>query len=129
VDLSIVEGEIAGYVATAKFDKARKLLSKRRRARAFASALESAFALRDELKRLPDANTIVCRCEDVTFGRLQQVRSFREAKLHTRCAMGPCQGRICGPAAEFLFGWQTESVRPPVFPARLGTLAVWNGKE
>jgi D-hydroxyproline dehydrogenase subunit alpha len=36
--------------------------------------------------------------------------------------MGPCQGRICGPAVQFLLGWQTESIRPPVFPARVASL-------
>jgi len=36
--------------------------------------------------------------------------------------MGPCQGRVCGPAVEFLFGWQVESVRPPVFPVRIESM-------
>jgi hypothetical protein len=37
--------------------------------------------------------------------------------------MGPCQGRVCGSATEFLFGWGADSVRPPVFPARISSLA------
>ncbi len=129
VDLSIVEGEIAGYAATGNLHRARKLSGRRKRAQAFADALNTAFALRAELKQLPRADTFVCRCEDVTFARLQSVRSFRVAKLHTRCGMGPCQGRVCGPAADFLFGWRTESVRPPVFPARLGTLITKQSEE
>ncbi|PYV59898.1 MAG: pyridine nucleotide-disulfide oxidoreductase, partial [Acidobacteria bacterium] len=36
--------------------------------------------------------------------------------------MGPCQGRVCGPATEFLLGWTPDSVRPPIFPARLQSL-------
>jgi hypothetical protein len=36
--------------------------------------------------------------------------------------MGPCQGRICGVAVEFLLGWQSESVRPPVLPARVRSM-------
>jgi hypothetical protein len=36
--------------------------------------------------------------------------------------MGPCQGRICGSAVEFLFGWKVESVRPPVLPVRVESL-------
>jgi NADPH-dependent 2,4-dienoyl-CoA reductase/sulfur reductase-like enzyme len=129
VDLSLVEGEIAGYAATGRHDRARKLFPKRRRAQAFADRLNSAFALRNDLKHLPRTETIVCRCEDVTFDRLPNMRSFRTAKLHTRCGMGPCQGRICGPAAEFLFGWRTDSIRPPLFPARLGTLAFEKTEE
>ena len=49
--------------------------------------------------------------------------SWREAKLQSRCGMGPCQGRLCGPAVEFLLDWKPESVRPPIFPARLDHLA------
>jgi D-hydroxyproline dehydrogenase subunit alpha len=78
--------------------------------------------LRDELRHLSDPHTVVCRCEDVPFSELQQHAGWRDAKLHTRCGMGPCQGRVCGPAAQFLFSWTPDSVRPPVFPARVETL-------
>jgi hypothetical protein len=38
--------------------------------------------------------------------------------------MGPCQGRICGPALERLLGWdEPDSVRPPLEPLPLATLA------
>ena len=50
------------------------------------------------------------------------VDNWRAAKLHTRCGMGACQGRICGAAAQFLFGWDNDSVRPPAFPVRVGSL-------
>jgi hypothetical protein len=89
----------------------------------FAAALEKAFALRAELRELPLPETLVCRCEDVSMARVQACSNWREAKLHTRCGMGPCQGRICGGAVEFLLGWRAESVRPPVLPARVGSLA------
>jgi D-hydroxyproline dehydrogenase subunit alpha len=123
LDLSLIEGEIAGYAACGRKDLARRLFGKRSRALRFAGSLNNAFTLRDELKSLPRPGTFVCRCEDVTFERLQNMPSFRAAKLHTRCGMGSCQGRVCGPAADFLFGWRTESIRPPIFPARLGSLA------
>ena len=124
VDLSLVEGEIAGYASCGKQDLARRLFRKRNNARKFAGKLNKAFALREELKTLPQADTPVCRCEDVSYGKLKSMSSFRAAKLHTRCGMGPCQGRVCGPAANFLFGWRAESVRPPIFPARIGALAM-----
>jgi hypothetical protein len=79
--------------------------------------------LRPELKSLAKPDTIVCRCEDVQYARLEQRPSWRSAKLQARCGMGPCQGRICGPATEFLFGWTPESVRPPIFPAKIESLA------
>jgi D-hydroxyproline dehydrogenase subunit alpha len=37
--------------------------------------------------------------------------------------MDACQGRICGPQAEFLFGWRDGAVRPPIFPATLSSIA------
>jgi len=74
------------------------------------------------LKHIVTPDTFVCRCEDVAMGRLEGMESWREAKLSTRCGMGPCQGRICGSALEFLKGWKVDSVRPPVVPVRLGNL-------
>lgn len=123
LELSLVEGEIAGYAAGGNPDRARALFGARASHRHFAMALEGAFALRAELRDLPQAGTLVCRCEDVTMERVRACANWREAKLHTRCGMGPCQGRICGGAVEFLLGWQAESVRPPVLPARVGSMS------
>jgi NADPH-dependent 2,4-dienoyl-CoA reductase/sulfur reductase-like enzyme len=122
LELSLVEGQIAGLAATDQREEARALFAERRRLRRFADLLNRTFALREELKRLPQSNTIVCRCEDVSFAQLEKQDTWRAAKLHTRCGMGPCQGRICGAAIEFLFGWRPESVRPPVFPVKVGSL-------
>ncbi len=124
VDLSLVEGEIAGYAASGRDDLARKRFPVRERARQFADGLNRTFSLRPELRALPDSQTIVCRCEDVRYGTLRQADCWRAAKLHHRCGMGPCQGRICGPATQFIFGWKQESVRPPVFPARISSLVL-----
>jgi NADPH-dependent 2,4-dienoyl-CoA reductase/sulfur reductase-like enzyme len=122
VELSLVEGEIAGYSAAGRADLARKLFPARAAAQRFADALNQTFAPRAELRSLPESNTVICRCEDVTLDRLKPAQSWREAKLHFRCGMGPCQGRICGPAVNFLFQWQAESVRPPVFPTLISSL-------
>jgi NADPH-dependent 2,4-dienoyl-CoA reductase/sulfur reductase-like enzyme len=122
LELSLVEGEIAGLAATGRTETARRRFGARESGRRFAADLERAFALRDELKLLPQPDTLVCRCEDVALSRIKSCRGWREAKLHTRCGMGPCQGRVCGPAVEFLQGWKVESVRPPVFPATVGSL-------
>jgi NADPH-dependent 2,4-dienoyl-CoA reductase/sulfur reductase-like enzyme len=119
LELSLVEGEIAGLAAAGKHDAARELFPVRVRQRKFADLLNRTFALRDELKYLSTPETIVCRCEDVTLERLQGHTSWRAAKLQTRCGMGPCQGRVCGGAVEFLFGWRATSVRPPMLPVRI----------
>ncbi len=123
LELSLAEGRIAGYAATGRLEKAESVFDERARHGRFAGRLNAAFALRPELKSLAADETFVCRCEDVTFGRMRVCASWREAKLQTRSGMGPCQGRICGAAAEFLFGWGVDSVRPPVFPATLEALA------
>ncbi|MGH9514293.1 MAG: NAD(P)/FAD-dependent oxidoreductase [Terriglobales bacterium] len=122
VELSVVEGQIAGHAAAGQEDLSRSFFLRRQKLRKFSAALDRAFALRTELRRLPVAETIICRCEDVTYGRLKEQISWRAAKLQTRCGMGPCQGRVCGPPTEFLFGWSPDSVRPPIFPARVESL-------
>ena len=122
LELSLVEGEIAGLAAADKREAARKLFPIREKHRKFADLLNRTFALREELKHLAAPETIVCRCEDVTFERLRSHSSWRSAKLQTRCGMGPCQGRVCGGAVEFLFGWRAESVRPPALPVRVESL-------
>jgi NADPH-dependent 2,4-dienoyl-CoA reductase/sulfur reductase-like enzyme len=122
LELALVEGEIAGLAAAGRAEEARRLFPRRSNLLAFAEDLEKAFVLRDELKSLPRAETLVCRCEDVAFGRLDSAWSRRQAKLYTRAGMGPCQGKICGPALEFLFGWEADAVRLPLRPTPLSSL-------
>jgi NADPH-dependent 2,4-dienoyl-CoA reductase/sulfur reductase-like enzyme len=128
VELSLVEGQIAGLAAAGHTAQATELFNEREKALRFASLLDRTFRLRPELTSLPSPETLICRCEDVPYSRLQQHASWREAKLHTRCGMGPCQGRVCGPATQFLFKWNPDSVRPPVFPTRVENLAALTGR-
>jgi NADPH-dependent 2,4-dienoyl-CoA reductase/sulfur reductase-like enzyme len=123
VELALAEGQIAGLVSGGRIAEARDLFAQRKKLRNFAVALDGAFQLRPELRDLPSAETTVCRCEDVPYSRLQAYPTWRAAKLQTRCGMGPCQGRVCGPATQFLFDWTPDSVRPPIFPARMESLA------
>jgi NADPH-dependent 2,4-dienoyl-CoA reductase/sulfur reductase-like enzyme len=128
VELALLEGQIAGLAAAGRTEEAKKLAQRRRRKLGFVRALQAATALDPHLKTLASDETIICRCEDVAFGALREHPSWRDAKLHTRCGMGPCQGRICGSATEFLFGWSALSphpgFRPPIFPARVSSLAL-----
>jgi NADPH-dependent 2,4-dienoyl-CoA reductase/sulfur reductase-like enzyme len=128
VELSLIEGQIAGVAAAGNEPEARALFDAREKSRRFARLLDQTFCLRRELRSLPSPETMVCRCEDVPYLRLQEHTSWRAAKLHTRCGMGPCQGRVCGPATQFLFKWNPDSVRPPVFPARVENLAAFAGR-
>jgi NADPH-dependent 2,4-dienoyl-CoA reductase/sulfur reductase-like enzyme len=120
LEKALCEGEIAGLGCTGR--SAAHLFKRRDLYLRFARQLDRTFAPRPELNQLATPDTFVCRCEDVSRQTIDSMHSWREAKLHTRCGMGPCQGRICGPATEFLLGWNCEHSRPPVLPARLSTL-------
>ena len=122
VELSLVEGEIAGLSTAGRDAEARALHPRRGMLRRDAAAMDRAFALRPELRALAAADTIVCRCEDVTLGAVGTFRTMREAKLSTRAGMGACQGRICGTALEFLQGWTPDTTRLPVEPTLYSTL-------
>lgn len=122
VELSLLEGQIAGLAVLGRVDESRRLARRRHRMLGFVRTLQQGYALNPWLRELASEETIVCRCEDVRYGSLREHSSSRQAKLHTRCGMGPCQGRICGPAAEFFFGWNVDSVRPPIFPVFVASL-------
>lgn len=123
VDLALIEGEIAGCAAVDRRDLAAALSRGRLARRRDAAALNRAFALRQELRALPRADTTICRCEDVSLGEVHGDWSARAAKLYTRVGMGACQGRICGSALHFLYGWTPDTVRPPTQPVLVSTLA------
>jgi NADPH-dependent 2,4-dienoyl-CoA reductase/sulfur reductase-like enzyme len=123
MEKALLEGQIAGWAAAGCAAQARALRPRLQRWQRFALRLSRAFALRAELRGLADADTVVCRCEDVTHAALAGRAGWREAKLYTRCGMGACQGRVCGSATEFLYGWQNPGVRPPVYPTPVFVLA------
>ena len=122
LDKALSEGHVAGLAAAAS-PIPRAALRARDRARRFSDALESAYALDTVLRTLPASNTIICRCEDVRWSHITPYESAREAKLATRCGMGPCQGRVCNPALRFLRGWSDDVVRPPWFPTPVAILS------
>lgn len=121
-ELAQVEGAIAGYVAVGLLDRAEALFAQRQHWQRFADLLKRCFAVRSELKNLPHADTVLCRCEDVPYGAVAGHSDWRQAKLHSRCGMGACQGRVCGTAAEFLLDWPTPGLRAPFVPARVESL-------
>ena len=47
-----------------------------------------------------EESVIICRCENLTLGKLRKMlesgmTSMQEIKKECRCTMGPCQGRNC----------------------------------
>ncbi len=144
VDLALAEGAIAGHVAAggAASDAA---LRRARRARQvfgrFAARLESAHVIGPNWSTWLAPSTIICRCEEVTFGdllsvsRASRATGLRSLKLLSRAGLGPCQGRVCGRTVESLLGARapggrlggdaTMDRRPIATPIRLGELATW----
>jgi hypothetical protein len=122
LESALLTGTIAGLAAAGKLEEAKALLPRRQKLERFAARLKAAFALRPELLGLAHPDTIVCRCEDVTYAALTAYENWADAKRQTRCGMGSCQGRVCGPATEALFGWCNSSVRPPLFPVPLSAM-------
>jgi NADPH-dependent 2,4-dienoyl-CoA reductase/sulfur reductase-like enzyme len=118
---ALVTGAVAGLAASGcpVPPRLRRSLA---RQQSFVRRYARTFLLRDELRELAAPDTVVCRCEDVSLGRIEPCRSAREAKLRTRAGMGPCQARVCGPALRFLRGWGPDSVRPPLEPVPLSLL-------
>ena len=99
-DLALVEGEIAGLSAIGEAIP-RALLQKRKWLNNFANALIENYPIPADWMHLLNAETIICRCEEVTLGDIKQsvlllkADSERSSKLMTRAGMGMCQGRIC----------------------------------
>jgi NADPH-dependent 2,4-dienoyl-CoA reductase/sulfur reductase-like enzyme len=83
------------------------------------------------------AETIACRCEEVTAGEIRDavaggVPGPNQLKVFLRCGMGPCQGRQCGLTVTELIadarGTDAATIgsyhqRPPFKPVTLGELA------
>jgi len=104
--------------------------------------LDALYAPAPELLAPPD-DVVVCRCEGVTAGRIREAvalgcRGPNQVKSFTRCGMGPCQGRMCGPAVTGTIAAALDTlpgtvgsfrVRPPLKPLRLGELAALGDGE
>jgi thioredoxin reductase/bacterioferritin-associated ferredoxin len=81
--------------------------------------------------------TVLCRCENIRVADVRKavaegVREVNEVKIVTRCGMGPCQGRMCGPALAEIVAAELDispaqvgqlNIRPPLKPVPLGEIA------
>lgn len=139
VDLAMAEGDIAGHAAAGGSSRdlpLREAVKRRRVFRGFADRIEAAHGIRPGWPKMLDDDTIVCRCEEVSYGRLCETadatasRSLRALKLSTRAGLGICQGRVCGRTVEELLAARgglgdetTVDRRSIAVPIRLGDLA------
>jgi bacterioferritin-associated ferredoxin len=86
---------------------------------------------------LPNDEVVVCRCEEITAGRIREIAHRlpagpNQTKAFTRAGMGPCQGRQCGYTITRLLAEATGRkpadigfyrARPPLKPVTVAELA------
>lgn len=142
----IVEGRIAALAILEKLDNSAidnienrrsVLLKQRDRLQRFGSVLNRLWQPhKNYFQTLPD-ETIICRCQDISMGTIRNwikegFHSLHALKKATRCGMGNCQGRTCGPIIHHILTFCTKdtvvdpepfSVRTPVKPITIGDLS------
>ncbi len=105
--------------------------------------LESFFRISDAMLRVPDDDTLVCRCEEVSAGTVRAAVAnghldSNQVKFLTRCGMGPCQGRQCSQAVAHIIAAASGKAvaetghyreRPPVNTLTLAQLATLYPEE
>jgi len=141
---SLAEGFIAGANAAQKLGlKLPKTIlvelsyNRRRLAifRQFQQALRTIYQTPELLLQFCDADTIICRCEEVTYGKIRNLAeqgfTIGNIKRQTRAGMGRCQGRYCsyliqrilsdiqGTEIDEMSGW---ALRLPVKPVPISNI-------
>ena len=92
-----------GHIHEAERDRrARPIRRRLGRERAIRPFLDALYRPGPSVLVPPEDDTIACRCEEVSVGRIRRAVRLgapgpNQLKAFTRCGMGPCQGRICGP--------------------------------
>ena len=87
--------------------------------------------------------SIVCRCEDIAEEDVLRAieegyTDIEELRKKLRIGMGPCQGRVCIQLVARILEKKTgkkvstiplPTIRPPIIPVSLGTLASENHEK
>jgi NAD(P)H-nitrite reductase large subunit len=142
---ALVEGRLAGLSMLYRLGRidqksfqslAEPLKQQREKEAAFSVLINKLNRIQPGEYDTLDDKTVICRCEDVTFGEIcrQITRGLaapQELKKATRLGMGNCQSRTCGPILyEILNAFQVSdashgplSVRMPLKPVSLESLS------
>lgn len=132
-------GRLAPAELAARAAPLQRLLARQRRVRPFLDALYRPPPFITQ----PADDTIVCRCEEVSAGRVREMARLgcqgpNQTKFYSRCGMGPCQGRVCGSVVTQLLAAElgrpeqavgAYRIRAPVKPVPLGALAAMASHE
>jgi len=145
-EAAALSGRLAALDAAATLDRIDEA-ERDRRARPIRAALAGERAIRPFLDALyrpapsvvapAEDDVIACRCEEVTVGQIRRAVRLgapgpNQLKAFTRCGMGPCQGRVCGPIVSAVIAQArglpiaeigTYRPRAPYKPITVGALA------
>ncbi|MEN8243415.1 MAG: NAD(P)/FAD-dependent oxidoreductase [Thermodesulfobacteriota bacterium] len=143
---AIAEGRIAGidaahtlgYLSASDSRKRKEPFEKQlKKYRRFRKVMDKISEPRPGLFELAKEDTIICRCEEITLGDVDEAiarggREINEIKRMTRAGMGRCQGRMCGPflverirrtvGLQEIPGPGHLNPRPPLKPIKLGSM-------
>jgi NAD(P)H-nitrite reductase large subunit len=131
---TIAGAAVAGRLAGGGVARARMKLARQRR---FQTGLWRLFAAHRPGLSGADAQTVICRCEEVGLEAIDGAvadgaGSLGALKRATRAGMGRCQGRYCGPLLAGLvhdrLGRPLDELaffapRPPIKPVPLAIIA------
>ena len=127
-----------GRIDEAERDRrARRIRARLIRERAIRPFLDALYRPSPSVLAPVEDETIACRCEEVSVGRIRRAVRLgapgpNQLKAFTRCGMGPCQGRICGPIVSAVIADErrvpiaeigTYRPRAPYKPITVGALA------
>jgi thioredoxin reductase len=146
--VALLEGQIAGLAASRNLgrlagerfgQRLRPLRARLDRSLAFQAALSAVYPAAISGCDLATADTVLCRCEEVTRGELSDaiaaaapLADASVVKGMTRAGMGPCQGRMCAANVYELIATarampvtrvRAFTPRPPARPVPFGALA------
>lgn len=126
-------GRLSAADGERRAESVRRSLAKQLRIRPF---LDSLYRPPRWLSNPPN-ETVVCRCEEVTAGRIREMAGLgcqgpNQTKFFSRCGMGPCQGRMCGLTVTQILCTElgrsprqvgAYHIRSPLKPVTLGSIA------
>jgi NADPH-dependent 2,4-dienoyl-CoA reductase/sulfur reductase-like enzyme len=127
-----------GRIGEAERDRrAQPIRARLARERAIRPFLDALYRPAPTVLMPVDDSVIACRCEEVTVGQIRRAVRLgapgpNQLKAFTRCGMGPCQGRICGPIVSAVIAdgrglpiaeIGTYRPRAPYKPITVGALA------
>ena len=134
IDAAHTLGHLSAFDAHRRKEPFENQLNKYRR---FRKVMDKISEPRPGLFELAKEDTIICRCEEITLGEVDEAiarggRAINEIKRMTRVGMGRCQGRMCSPLLverisrtvgfEETPGPGYLNPRPPLKPIKLGSM-------